>query len=58
MSEHPQVYYTRCAEIIHYGSQSVNQKAIAGIRMQHKGFINFRDHYDYLSFNQMIKFFI
>jgi len=52
------VYYTPCAEIIHYGSQSVNQKAIAGIRMQHKGFIDFNDHYDYFSSNRMVKFLI
>jgi GT2 family glycosyltransferase len=52
------VYYTPCAEIIHYGSQSVNQKAIAGIRMQHQGFIDFSDHYDYFSSNRMVKFLI
>jgi GT2 family glycosyltransferase len=50
------VYYTPCAEIIHYGSQSVNQKAIAGIRMQHQGFIDFNDHYDYFSSNRVVKF--
>lgn len=52
------VYYTPCAEIIHYGSQSVNQRAIAGIRMQHQGFIDFNDHYDYFSSNRFVKFLI
>jgi GT2 family glycosyltransferase len=52
------IYYTPCAEIVHYGSQSVNQKAVAGIRMQHKGFIDFNEHYDYFSSNRFIKFLI
>lgn len=52
------VYYTPCAEIVHYGSQSVNQRALAGIRMQHQGFIDFNDHYDYFSSNPMVKFVI
>jgi len=52
------IYYTPSAEIIHYGSQSVNQRAIAGIRMQHQGFIDFSDHYDYFSSNPGVKFLI
>jgi GT2 family glycosyltransferase len=52
------VYYTPCAEIIHYGSQSVNQRATAGIRMQHQGFIDFNEHYDYFSSNRAVKFLI
>jgi GT2 family glycosyltransferase len=52
------IYYTPSAEIIHYGSQSVNQRALAGIRMQHQGFIDFSDHYDYFSSNHLIKFLI
>lgn len=52
------IYYTPSAEIIHYGSQSVNQRAIAGIRMQHQGFIDFNDHYDYFSSNPVVKFII
>jgi GT2 family glycosyltransferase len=52
------VYYTPCAEVIHYGSQSVNQRAIAGIRMQHQAFIDFSDHYNYFSSNRMVKFLI
>jgi hypothetical protein len=52
------VYYTPCAEIVHYGSQSVNQRALAGIRMQHQGFIDFNDHYDYFSSNPIVKFII
>ncbi len=52
------IYYTPSAEIIHYGSQSVNQRALAGIRMQHQGFIDFSDHYDYFSSNLLVKFLI
>jgi GT2 family glycosyltransferase len=52
------IYYTPSAEIIHYGSQSVNQRAVAGIRMQHQGFIDFNEHYDYFSSNRVVKFII
>ncbi|RZU41348.1 glycosyltransferase family 2 protein [Edaphobacter modestus] len=52
------IYYTPCADIIHFGSQSVNQKATASIRMQHQGFIDFSDHYDYFSSNPLTKFLI
>ena len=45
------IHYTASAAIVHYGSQSVNQRALAGIRLQHQGFIDFSDHYDYFSSN-------
>ena len=49
------IYYTPCAEIIHYGSQSVNQTAKASIRLQHKGFIDFNEHYSYFGSNPVAK---
>jgi GT2 family glycosyltransferase len=41
------VYYTPCAEIIHFGSQSVNQTARKSIRDLHNALILFSDTYDY-----------
>jgi GT2 family glycosyltransferase len=41
------VFYTPCAEVIHYGSQSINQKGLSAIREQRKSFMDFNDAYDY-----------
>lgn len=50
------LYYTPCAEIIHHGSQSVNQMPKASIRAMHKGFHDFNDNYDYFGSNPVVKF--
>lgn len=50
------LYYTPCAEIIHYGSQSVNQMPKASIKAMHKGFHDFNDHYDYFGSSPIVKF--
>ncbi len=52
------VYYTPCAEIIHYGSQSVNQTARKSIRDLHNALILFSDTYDYFGSGRTIKFIV
>jgi GT2 family glycosyltransferase len=41
------VHYTPSAEIVHFGSQSVNQKAQASLRDLHQALIAFNEAYDY-----------
>jgi GT2 family glycosyltransferase len=41
------VHYTPCAEIVHFGSQSVNQKAVSSLRELHDALITFNEGYDY-----------
>jgi len=49
------VYYTPCAEIIHFGSQSINQTALKSIRELHDALILFNDTYDYSGKNPLLK---
>lgn len=41
------VYYTPCAEIVHFGSQSVNQTPQSSLRELHEALIEFNEAYDY-----------
>jgi GT2 family glycosyltransferase len=41
------VYYTPCAEVIHYGGQSINQMAKKKILELHRALGDFNDYYDY-----------
>jgi GT2 family glycosyltransferase len=41
------VYYTPCAEVVHYGSQSVNQDPQSSLRELHDALITFNEAYDY-----------
>jgi GT2 family glycosyltransferase len=41
------VYYTPCAEIVHFGSQSVNQYPQRALRELHHALIEFNEAYDY-----------
>jgi len=41
------VYYTPCAEIVHFGSQSVNQTPQRSLRELHDALITFNEAYDY-----------
>ena len=41
------VHYTPCAEIVHFGSQSVNQTPQSSLRELHDALIEFIDSYDY-----------
>jgi hypothetical protein len=55
MQKGRKLYYTPSAEVIHYGSQTVNQQAKKGLKQQHKGFIDFSDHYDYFGSSPITK---
>jgi hypothetical protein len=41
------VHYTPCAEIVHFGSQSVNQTPLSSLRELHDGLITFNEAYNY-----------
>ena len=41
------VHYTPCAEIVHFGSQSVNQTPLSSLRELHDALITFNEAYDY-----------
>ena len=41
------VHYTPCAEIVHFGSQSVNQTPQSSLRELHDALIEFNESYDY-----------
>lgn len=49
------VDYTPCAEIVHYGSQSVNQKAESSLRELHQALITFNEAYDYFGKSRITK---
>jgi GT2 family glycosyltransferase len=49
------VYYTPCAEVIHFGSQSVNQAALKSIRDLHNALIEFSEAYDYFGHSHATK---
>ena len=49
------LYYTPCAEVVHFGSQTVNQDVLKALREQCQGFIDFSDAYDYFGRNAIIK---
>jgi GT2 family glycosyltransferase len=49
------VYYAPCAEVVHFGSQSVNQTARKSIRDLHNALILFSDTYDYFGSGRTIK---
>src|SRR5262249_24606045 len=40
------VFYTPCAEVIHYGGQSINQGALRALREQRQSLIDFNEAYD------------
>ena len=50
-----QVWYTPDAEIVHFGSQSVNQNAAKSIRELHEALITFSEAYDYFGSSRFIK---
>jgi GT2 family glycosyltransferase len=49
------VYYTPCAEVVHFGGQSVNQNTLVSLRDQRRALIDFSEHYDYFGKGRMIK---
>ncbi len=50
--------YTPCAEVIHFGSQTVNQDVLRTLREQCQGFIDFSEAYDYFGKGRFIKFLV
>ncbi len=49
------VYYTPCAEIVHLGSQSINQKALSSLHDQCRALIQFNETYDYFGPGRIVK---
>ena len=49
------LFYTPCAEVIHFGSQTVNQDVLKTLREQCQGFIDFSDNYDYFGKGKLVK---
>jgi len=49
------VHYTPCAEIVHFGSQSVNQTPQRSLRELHHALIEFNESYDYFGKNRASK---
>jgi GT2 family glycosyltransferase len=49
------VHYTPCAEIVHFGSQSVNQTPQSSLRELHDALIAFNEAYDYFGKNRVSK---
>jgi GT2 family glycosyltransferase len=52
------LFYTPCAEVIHFGSQTVNQDVLRTLREQCQGFIDFSEAYDYFGKGRFIKFLV
>jgi GT2 family glycosyltransferase len=53
-----EVWYTPCAEVVHFGSQSVNQSAARSIRKLHEALITFSETYDYFGSSAAIKWLV
>jgi GT2 family glycosyltransferase len=49
------VYYAPCAQVIHFGSQSVNQDVLGALRDQRRALIQFSDAYDYFGTSRPTK---
>jgi len=49
------VFYTPCAKVIHYGSQSVNQQPKKRIIELHRALADFSDFYDYFGTSWLVK---
>lgn len=49
------VHYTPCAEIVHFGSQSVNQTPQSSLRELHSALIEFNEAYDYFGKSRVSK---
>ncbi|MGA2370835.1 MAG: glycosyltransferase family 2 protein [Candidatus Korobacteraceae bacterium] len=49
------VYYTPCAEVIHLGSQSINQNPLASLRDQRRALVEFSEAYDYFGKSAVTK---
>ena len=52
------IYYTPMAEVIHYGSQSINQMPRKKILEQHRAMVDFNEHYDYFGKGRLLKWMV
>lgn len=52
------IYYTPCASVVHYGSQSINQMARAKIVELHQALADFNELYDYFGSSRLQKAFV
>jgi GT2 family glycosyltransferase len=49
------VHYTPCAEVVHFGGQSINQHTLNSLRDQYEALCTINQEYDYFSRNYFIK---
>jgi GT2 family glycosyltransferase len=49
------IFYTPNAEVVHYGSQSINQMPKKKIIEQHRAMVVFNEHYDYFGKSRALK---
>jgi GT2 family glycosyltransferase len=49
------IFYTPTAEVVHYGSQSINQMPKKKIIEQHHAMVVFNEHYDYFGKSRLLK---
>jgi GT2 family glycosyltransferase len=49
------VYYTPCAQIVHFGGQSINQRALHSLRDQHEALIALNENYNFYGKSWMMK---
>ena len=49
------VYYTPCGQVIHLGSQSVNQDVLSSLRDQRCALVQFSEAYDYFGTSRLTK---
>jgi GT2 family glycosyltransferase len=52
------VLYTPAAEVVHYGSQSINQMPKKKIIEQHQAMVVFNEHYDYFGKSRILKWMV
>src|SRR5271157_4347886 len=49
------VYYAPCAEVVHFGGQSINQNTLGSLRDQRRALVDFSERYDYFGEGRLMK---
>ena len=52
------VWYTPCAEVIHYGSRSIGQNPVGALREETEAFVRFNESYSYFRQNWFFKWIV
>ena len=52
------IFYTPCAEVIHYGSQSIGQDPVRALREETEAFVMFNESYSYFSQTLPVKWLV